>query len=688
MIAGHAKRAFADILANRFLNAVTVVTVSLAVLIVSAALLFFVNTRGILGVWQQQARILAYLRADAVAAAPSLKRTIEAIGGVRIARFIPREEALRELKAQMPNQASLFDHLEENPLPDAFEIELNPAAEGWERIDAIAERIGALAEIEAVEYGRKWVATLQGIMRVLHAVGAAMIGLFFVAAVSIVACTTRLAIYSRREEVEIMRLVGAAEGFIKAPFYITGLIQGLVGGAAGLAALFGFFNAVMDHIGTGAWTGVLPIRFLSAEEMAAVIAGSMLAGGLGVFISLRQRPERMTLYGIIMIVLLLTAPAAGAADAADPVPPVAGAPLENLRQEAEAVGRDLRERQAEIDRISRRENDMVNALETAAQALHRHRRRAQAVKAELEELEDKIASTRAAEEDLLRRIRAKEAYLSKRLVALYTIRRLGAADAWASSASMMEAVKRKAALERIVSQDEAVQRSLLTYSAELKELRSQLTGHQEKQRSRAADYDRQLAAVNREQANREKLLASIRTDKQAQQAAVGSLLEAAQMLEQKIQSLTRPPDARTARPTAAVKPITASKGLLIFPVKGKIVNLYGSYRHPRLNIPAFRNGIDIAAERGEPVKAVHAGTILYSSWFKGYGNVVIIDHGDHFYSVYAHLEDVFKSVDNRVEGGDVIATAGDSGALGGAGLYFELRHHDRPLDPLEWLQRG
>ena len=688
MIARHAKRALADILANRFLNAVTVVTVSLAVLIVSAALLFFVNTRGILGAWQQELRILAYLKAEAGAAAPNVKRAIEALDGVRRARFIPREEALRELKAQMPNQASLFDHLEENPLPDGFEIELNPAAGGWERIDAIAERIGALAAIDAVEYGRKWVATLQGIIRVLRAVGAAMIGLFFVAAVSIVASTTRLAIYSRREEVEIMRLVGAAEGFIKAPFYITGLVQGLVGGAAGLAVLFGLFNAVMDHIGTGAWTGVLPIRFLSVEEMTAVIAGSMLVGGLGAFISLRQRPEKMTLCGVIMVVFLITAPAAGAADAAGSVPPAAGAPLENLRQEAEAVGRDIQERQAEIDRIRRRENDMVNALETAAQALHHHRRQAQAVKATLEELGDKIASTRMAEEDLLRRIRANEAYLSKRLVALYTIRRLGAADVWATSASMLEAVKRKAALERIVSHDEEVQRSLLAYSAELQELRSRLTGHQEEQRSRAADYDRQLAAVNREQSNREKLLARIRTDKQAQLEAVGSLREATQMLERKIKSLTHPPDARTGRPAAAVKPITASKGLLIFPVKGKIMSLYGSYHHPRLNVPAFRNGIDIAAERGEPVKAVHAGTILYSSWFKGYGNVVIIDHGDHFYSVYAHLEDVFKSVDNRVEAGDVIATTGDSGAMGVAGLYFELRHHDRSLDPLEWLKRG
>jgi cell division protein FtsX/septal ring factor EnvC (AmiA/AmiB activator) len=687
MIARHVKRALADILANRFVNAVTVVTVSLAVLIVSAALLFFVNTRGILDAWQQDTRIMAYLKVEAGSAAQSLKRTIEAIDGVRRARFIPREEALRELKAQMPNQASLFEHLEENPLPDAFEIELKPAGEGWERIDAIAERIGALKEIETVEYGRKWVGTLQGIIRVLRAVGAAMIGLFFMAAVSIVASTTRLVIYSRQDEVEIMRLVGAAEGFIKTPFYITGLIQGLVGGGAGLGLLFGLFNAVMGHIGSGAWTGVLPIRFLNVEEMAAVIAGSMLVGWLGSFISLHQRPEKMTVYGIIMV-LMVTAATASAAGGVGPPSTAAGSSLEDLRQEAETVRRDIQEREAEIDRISRREGDVLSALETTAQALHRRRLQAQSVKAELEELERNIASTRMAEEDLLRRIRANEAYLSKRLVALYTIRRLGAVDVLASSASMVEAVKRKAALERMVSHDEGIQRSLLAYAADLKDLRSRLMSQQEEKRSRSADYDRRLAAVNREQSRRELLLTRIRTDKEAQLDAVGSLREAAHMLERKIQTLTRPPDAPAGRPTANVKPITALKGLLIFPVKGRIKSSYGPYRHPRLNVPAFRNGIEIAAERGEPVKAVHAGTTLYASWFKGYGNVVIIDHGDHFYSVYAHLEDVFKSVDNRVEAGDVIATAGDYGAMGATGLYFELRHHDRPLDPLEWLRRG
>jgi septal ring factor EnvC (AmiA/AmiB activator) len=388
---------------------------------------------------------------------------------------------------------------------------------------------------------------------------------------------------------------------------------------------------------------------------------------------------------LVVMVVAATATAAGEEGAAS-MP--AGASMENLRQEAEAVRRDIEEREAEIDRMIRHEGDVLSALETAAQVLHSQRRQAQALKVELEGLDQKLASTRLAEEDLVRRIRANEAYLSKRLVALYAINRLGSADVLAASASMVEAVKRKAALERIVSHDEEVQRRLRAYASVLRELQSELQRQQDEKQSRAAVYDRQLAAVNREQASRERLLARIRNDKAAQLAAVDNLQKAARMLDSEIRALSRPPGSRVDGSRAAVRPIAASKGLLIFPVSGKIVNPYGPYRHPRLNVNAFRNGIDIAAERGEPVKAVHAGTILYSGWFRGYGSVVIIDHGDHFYSVYAHLEDVFKSVDNRVEAGDVIATAGDSGAMGATGLYFELRHHDRPLDPMEWLQPG
>ena len=102
----------------------------------------------------------------------------------------------------------------------------------------------------------------------------------------------------------------------------------------------------------------------------------------------------------------------------------------------------------------------------------------------------------------------------------------------------------------------------------------------------------------------------------------------------------------------------------------------------------FRTGIDIQADRGEPVRSVYSGRILFSEWYKGYGNLMIIDHGDHYYSVYAHLEERLKSKGEKVETGETIGTAGDTGSVAGTGLYFELRHRGKPMDPLEWIKTG
>jgi cell division transport system permease protein len=289
MIAWYFKRAIEDILANRFLNAVTIATISLAILIVSFGVLLVVNTGDVLAAWKRGARIMAYLKPDATAGAVlNLKRAVESIDGVATARFIPRDQALTHLKSQMRRQASLFDHLAENPLPDAFEIRLLPTDEGWERIERIAAGIGAFADVDDVEYGQQWIATFRGIVDLLRLASVVTAGLFLLASVAIVANTIRLVIYSRQQEVEIMRLVGASEGFIQAPFYIEGVIQGLAGAAIGLGMLFAAFSLLAAGAEQSAVAGLFEIRFLSADMIAAIVAASMIVGWLGCHVSLRQ----------------------------------------------------------------------------------------------------------------------------------------------------------------------------------------------------------------------------------------------------------------------------------------------------------------------------------------------------------------------------------------------------------------
>jgi septal ring factor EnvC (AmiA/AmiB activator) len=99
----------------------------------------------------------------------------------------------------------------------------------------------------------------------------------------------------------------------------------------------------------------------------------------------------------------------------------------------------------------------------------------------------------------------------------------------------------------------------------------------------------------------------------------------------------------------------------------------------------FRSGIEIQAERGEPIRSVRDGRILFASWFKGYGNMIIIDHGKNYCTVYAHAEELFKQKGDTVLAQEVIATVGDTGSTPGPGLYFEVRHHGKPMNPITWI---
>jgi cell division transport system permease protein len=283
------KRAIDDIFQNRFLNFVTIITISLTILIASAFILFFVNTGEIINSWKRGLRIMAYLKPGIHNAdLTNLKRTIQSLDGVHTLRFISKQEAIDRLKAQMQHQSSLFENLTENPLPDSFEIRMTASTGSWQKIEFLAAQIGSLTLIEEVEYGRRWIGRFVRIISLFRLAGYAMGALFFMATVFIIANTIRLVIYSRREEVEIMRLVGATDSFIKMPFYIEGLIQGAVGAAMGLVMLFISFFFISSNIEQGFSPGLFRLRFLSPTTIGGILLGSMLVGWLGCYISLKQ----------------------------------------------------------------------------------------------------------------------------------------------------------------------------------------------------------------------------------------------------------------------------------------------------------------------------------------------------------------------------------------------------------------
>jgi cell division transport system permease protein len=283
------KRAIKDIRQNSFLNIVTIITISLSILIVSAFALFFINTNDIVNAWKEGVRILVYLKGDTSAAeVPKLQKVIRGLHGVRDVRYIQKDEAFKTLKKQLSHQASLLENLKQNPLPDAFEIRLTPESQNWKAVEKLAQQLKNLPKIEEVEYGQAWLGRFTYIFNLFRLAGYALGALFFMAAVFFVANTIRLVLYSRREEIEIMRLVGAEDRFIKTPFYIEGIIQGALGGLVGLVACLVLYLIVSSNVQPALSAGLFNIRFLPPKMVLAMVMTSMVVGWLGCFVSLKQ----------------------------------------------------------------------------------------------------------------------------------------------------------------------------------------------------------------------------------------------------------------------------------------------------------------------------------------------------------------------------------------------------------------
>lgn len=283
------QKALRDIRNNRFLNLVTIVTIALSILIVSAFALFVENANKIMQSWEKGIRIMVYpvedlSRSDRL----ELEQRILALEGVAGIRFISREEALSLLKNQMKGQPSLFEDLKENPLPDAFEIRVAALTNLTESIGRLASRINSFSHVNAVEYGQKWLGRFSRVLGLFRMTAYAMGALFFMAAVFIVANTIRLLLYSRREEIEIMRLVGASDHFIRIPFYIEGLIHGALGAMLGVATLFVAFASASSNVGQDFTSGFIQIRFLSPWTVVSIVGCSTMVGWLGCYFSLKQ----------------------------------------------------------------------------------------------------------------------------------------------------------------------------------------------------------------------------------------------------------------------------------------------------------------------------------------------------------------------------------------------------------------
>jgi murein hydrolase activator len=192
-----------------------------------------------------------------------------------------------------------------------------------------------------------------------------------------------------------------------------------------------------------------------------------------------------------------------------------------------------------------------------------------------------------------------------------------------------------------------------------------------------AELEQARRNLDADRKRKTELLTSLVEKKEVHAAFVQELQDAEEKLHQLFQG---PGDGEVS------VPLSAFRGALPWPTSGRVLSGFGRHKHPRFDTYTLQNGIEIDSPEDAPVTAVYAGTVAFAEIFKGYGLMVVLDHGGKHHTLYAHLSQTTVEVGQKVAAGDVLGTAGRGGE--GAGLYFEVRFQGRPEDPLEWLKKA
>lgn len=277
----------------------------------------------------------------------------------------------------------------------------------------------------------------------------------------------------------------------------------------------------------------------------------------------------------------------------------------------------------------------------------------------------------------------KGEWLRKRMIALYKVGSIGPVKALFSSDSYISLLRRLSFMKLIMQNDMNV---IEGYRLNMQELSSNLN-ELEKDRKETEILKKEL--INRQEAAREELkrkkqfLSSISRSKVLHEKALKEMEASSINLGQMISKLES--TISMAKNLREGNRFYGMKGHLALPAEGKIISFYGKMKDPKFNTTVFQKGIEIAAPNGTEIRAIFDGRVLYADWFRGYGKIIIIDHGDGYYSLSAHASELLKKVDDPVKGGEVVARVGDTGSLKGPHLYFEIRDGGKPVDPLDWL---
>ena len=273
---------------------VAVAMIAISLFIVGSFLLVAENLGRAAEEWQGKSRVIVYLEPEASPAqVQAVDRFLASQPELAARRLVSREEALARFKTYFTNLSEVVGQLDENPFPASYEVDVEPRLAQSQPFHQHIGTLRSMEGVDQVQYDWEWIARLRRVVNVINIAGLIAGGVLAIAAAFTIANVIRLTMMLYREEIEIMRLVGATERIIRGPFLIEGFLQGTIGGMLAIVLLFGCYETARRALSASSsilW-GFLFTGFLPWQKIAALVAGGMLAGWFGSWLSVRERTD-------------------------------------------------------------------------------------------------------------------------------------------------------------------------------------------------------------------------------------------------------------------------------------------------------------------------------------------------------------------------------------------------------------
>lgn len=351
------------------------------------------------------------------------------------------------------------------------------------------------------------------------------------------------------------------------------------------------------------------------------------------------------------------------------------APSTSPTQDLSSIKKEITVVQKQISTDEKNLNDLNTQLKTAEKNISSLTLKITQLSTQIKSQESQLIYAKARKYQYDIKIKKQQDALEELLAASYRLQHQGRLGIYFSSESAEKTerfLKYYQALDiAIIRQIHEVRETIRELNKLMMTISSKTTQHQHS----ISDYQTKIHDIKNAQKNREFAITNINKTLNTHRKALDQLIENQKQLTSIVANLAKTEQMKNLS-------FAKQKGQLCWPTKGKIRYLF---QEPMANDSVRWQGDLIEAETGTPVQAIYSGKVIYADWLRGYGLVVIVDHGDHYLSLYARNDTLNRKAGDYVNTGDVIGTVGASGGFQDPALYFELRHNTQAINPRDWF---